>query len=100
MKETGTSDKQKDRRQTLDRLFFDPENNVNNVTNDILIRTENNVHKRKFKILRNLIWKCFLLCAEHGTLNLPGSKRIGLTSLKIKIHFPLHEPSVINVIES
>ena len=90
MKETGASDKQKDRRQTLDRLFFDPENNVNNVTNDILIRTENNAHKRKFKILRNLIWKCFLLCAEHGTLNLPGSKRIGLTSLKIKIHFPLY----------
>ena len=59
MKETGASDKQKDRRQTLDRLFFDPENNVNNVTNDILIRTENNTHKRKFKILRNLIWKCF-----------------------------------------
>ena len=55
MKETGASDKQKDRRQTLDRLFFDPENNVNNVTNDILIRTENNAHKRKFKILRNLI---------------------------------------------
>ena len=59
MKETGTADKQKDRRQTLHRLFFDPENNVNNVTNDILIRTENNAHKRKFKILRNLIWKCF-----------------------------------------
>lgn len=55
MKKTGTADKQKDRRQTLDRLFFDPENNVNNVTNDILIRTENNAHKRKFKILRNLI---------------------------------------------
>ena len=90
MKKTGTADKQKDRRQTLDRMFFDPENNVNNVTNDILIRTENNAHKRKFKILRNLIWKCFLLCAEHGTLNLPGSKRIGLTSLKIKIHFPLY----------
>ena len=80
MKETGASDKQKDRRQTLDK----------HVTNDILIRTENNAHKRKFKILRNLIWKCFLLCAEHGTLNLPGSKRIGLTSLKIKIHFPLY----------
>lgn len=59
MKETGASDKQKDRRQTLDRLFFDPENNVNNVTNDILIRTENNAYERKFKILRNLIWKCF-----------------------------------------
>ena len=46
MKETEKADKQKNRRQTLDRLFFDPENNVNNITNDILIRTESNTHKR------------------------------------------------------
>lgn len=59
MKETEKADKQKDRRQTLDRLFFDPENNVKNVTNDILIRTESNALKRKLKVLRNLIWKCF-----------------------------------------
>lgn len=72
MKETGASDKQKDRRQTLDRLFFDPENNVNNVTNDILIRTENNAHKRKFKILRNLIWKCFYCVRSTELLIFPA----------------------------
>ena len=72
MKETGASDKQKDRRQTLDRLFFDPENNVNNVTNDILIRTENNAHKHKFKILRNLIWKCFYCVRSTELLIFPA----------------------------
>ena len=65
MKETEKADKQRNRRQTLDRLFFDSENNVNNVTNDILIRTESNTHKRKFKTLRNLIWKLFSSRAER-----------------------------------